>query len=164
MIEWNDLHEGRIAGVLEFTIERRKSQLYLRRWSVRRDGTPVPGGIEHVDSINDAKAYAAALTGTEVSSKAEAVASVREVPNTDGFIVIRCSTSGRNARNYAVTLDKEDRAVAVECIGILGRPTRATWHHASGKPMSLTAKVAIHAALRKLKEHREHLKTSMNDA
>lgn len=61
MIEWKD-DEGRLNGVLEFTIERKRGKTYLRRWSVKRDGTPVSGGIEMVSSVKEAKAYAATLT------------------------------------------------------------------------------------------------------
>ena len=63
MIDWSRQHEGRVNGVLEFSIERRKKHVYLRRWIIRSDGTSVPGSMEQVKSIREAKAYASALTG-----------------------------------------------------------------------------------------------------
>lgn len=76
--------------------------------------------------------------------------SIRVLPKS-GRTVVRCHTEGRSGREYEVTLDREGLVVSVVNIGIYGN-MRTTWHFASGKPIGLTAKCAVHAARRKLRE------------
>lgn len=52
--EWIASHDGRI----QFSIEKRRGGYGLRRWSARRDGTPVMDGVEIVKSVREGKEYA----------------------------------------------------------------------------------------------------------
>lgn len=76
--------------------------------------------------------------------------SIRVLPNS-GRTVIRCHTEGRSGREYDVTLDREGLVVSVVNVSMYGN-MRTTWHFASDKPMGLTAKCAVRAARRKLRE------------
>ncbi len=79
---------------------------------------------------------------------------IRVLPKS-GRTVVRCHTERRSGREYEVTFDREGLVVSVVNIGMYGN-MRTTWHFAdTGRPMGLTAKCAVHAAQRKLRESRE---------
>jgi hypothetical protein len=73
---------------------------------------------------------------------------------------IRAFTSGRNANEYEVTFDSEGGVIDVVNIGLYRN--RMTWTHKSGKAMTITARCAVHAAQRKMRDTTAKRGTQMN--